>query len=576
MKKYNVLFNITIFILVLFGINGNFETIQHHGVDTNNTLAQRISSEILENADYVEDAIIVTLDSSISGFDQDHSKTIFKNFDSSMVHELTKITNYSAQQSINQNTYKQIYQIQLNSVEQENLLEIIEMVASYDGVYHVEPVYKLSHSLAPNDPHYKNNDMWGLNGTHGIKAPNAWNISTGSSSIRVGVIDTGISNHDDLVSNLVEGWDVLSDTTITSDDDNGHGTHVAGTIGAVGNNNLGVVGVNWDVSLVPIQANNGSSNSFTTANLIKAINYATNLWGSEAQIDILNYSISGYGSNVSVREAVRNFPGLFVWAAGNDEADIDTMVNNNGTFNLPNVISVGSMDSNGNRLSSSNFSTNNVNVNIYAPGGNILSTVPRWRTWPWQSWNYYKSLSGTSMAAPHVTGVAALLLSVKPDLSASEIKNIIIDSADSVTISIPNGRGGTTSQVVKKLNAYSALQSASHTHSYTHTWLNYRQHASSCTCGENHIRGHVISSGWTGIGYATCLVCGGPAEIGFVEMSLPIKGNSISSIFIEEHFGNGSYVLSNGVIVLSDEDLENFYNGTLIMPDCDDCDYHIH
>lgn len=477
---------------------------------------------------------------------------------------MNKINDNSLRPSIS-STYKEIYEIKLSSYQQENYLEVVKKIASYKGVYHVEPVYTFSAAVEPNDPYFLNNNLWGLNGKHGIRVPSAWKFSTGSSSVRVGVIDTGIYNRADLVDNLVQGWDVYTGTTNTSDDVYGHGTHVAGTIGAVGNNGLGIVGVNWRVSLVPIQANDGVSNKFSTTDLVYAINLATELWYTDNRIHILNYSISGYGYSVCVREAVRDFPGLFVWAAGNEREDIDTRVNYYGTFDLPNIISVGALNSDGERSLYSNYSSSNKNVHIYAPGDVIYSTLPI---------NLYGANSGTSMAAPHVTGVAALLLSVNPNLTASQLKDIIINNATSITILIPKGIGEEVYQTVKRLNAHSALQFVvTHTHSYTHShrWYDLGLHRSICICGDSKLNPHVVSSDWDGRGYTKCLLCGGLAEIGVFTF-----GKAPITIYASEYFGNGSVVLPNGVIVLSDEDLENFYDGTLLIPDCCCCCNHHH
>lgn len=128
-------------------------------------------------------------------------------------------------------------------------------------------------------------------------------------------------------------------------------------------------------------------------------------------------------------------------------------------------------------------------------------------------------------------------------------------------------------------------------HSYGNTWLNYRQHRSFCSCGLSALSGHVVSSGDNGYPYKTCLECGGPAEYGFVVDNLSPTIQTLSSIYISEHFGNDSYILSNGVIVLSDIDLEKYFEGTLVLPnvyqahnhdcvgclsECTDCDAHCH
>lgn len=123
---------------------------------------------------------------------------------------------------------------------------------------------------------------------------------------------------------------------------------------------------------------------------------------------------------------------------------------------------------------------------------------------------------------------------------------------------------------------YDCDYSKLHKHEYSLTWVNYRQHESRCFCGYTiNLRGHVVSSNWNGIGYATCLECNGPAELGFIEMSNFTKNNQIRPLnYIDEYFGNNSYILLNGVIVLSDVDLEAYYNGMLVLPDTYYFNYH--
>ncbi len=451
LKRMFLVINLS--VLVFFGMSFSFSKINED--DKHNSIISSV--QILENQSYIDNEVIVTLNSEISDFENDYTDTIFSNFNSGDVKHINKIS-VNARGYVDENKYKQIYKVKLNDDQSERLQETINDIYDLPGVYYVEPSYTIEIEKISNDPLFINGDLWGLNGTNGVLAPDAWDVSTGSSDVRVGIIDTGILDHEDLEDNLVTGWSTYSNSAVTNNDANGHGTHVAGTIGAVGNNNIGVVGLNWEVSLVPIQANNGIGDTFQLPHIIEAINYATNLWGLENQIDILNFSISGYGTLVAIREEVSNYPGLFVWAAGNSADNIDVGVANNGTFDLPNIISVGASTSTGQRWSNSNYSQNNSNVNIYAPGDNIMSTVPRWRNWIWESWKYYRAYSGTSMAAPHVTGVAALILSINPDLTAAELKSIIIDSADNVTITIPNGIGGTETQVVRRLNAYEAVK----------------------------------------------------------------------------------------------------------------------
>lgn len=117
----------------------------------------------------------------------------------------------------------------------------------------------------------------------------------------------------------------------------------------------------------------------------------------------------------------------------------------------------------------------------------------------------------------------------------------------------------------------------SHSYTHDHTWHNYKQHRSYCDCGANKLIGHAVSSSDPGMPYKTCLHCGGPAEVGFVQTGrLTPIGLTNFEITIEEYFGNGSYILSNGVLVLADADLESYLNGQLLVPDCEDCCDHCH
>ena len=150
----------------------------------------------------------------------------------------------------------------------------------------------------------------------------ALEITQGAPDVRVGVIDTGIAEHGDLL-NVAEGYDFYNEDSVTTDDETGHGTHVAGTIAAAVNNGLGVAGVVPNVTLVPLQACYDNDGNFWTSDLIEDISYATEQWGTDDQISVLNYSISGFEERTAVLSAVLDFPGLFVCAAGNGTTCVD-------------------------------------------------------------------------------------------------------------------------------------------------------------------------------------------------------------------------------------------------------------
>ena len=193
----------------------------------------------------------------------------------------------------------------------------------------------------------------------------------------------------------------------------GHGTHVAGIIGANGNNGIGIAGVCWNISLVSLKIADASGTP-DIQYAIRAIDYA-----ASKNISILNCSFSGSGSSLAIRTAMENFTGLVVCAAGNDNSDNDIYLRSPcGNNDLNNVISVGAINQNNKKWAYSNYGA--TKVDLFAPGDGIYSTYP----------NNYKYDSGTSMAAPHVTGVAALLLSRYPDMSAGVLKASILEGVD--------------------------------------------------------------------------------------------------------------------------------------------------
>ena len=206
------------------------------------------------------------------------------------------------------------------------------------------------------------------------------------------------------------------------EDLSGHGTHVAGIIGAQGNNEIGISGVAWNIRLVSLRVFDSNGYGYLS-DVKRAIDFATN-----ENIPILNYSGGSSSDHNGCKKAIENYPGLFVCAAGNDNQDNDSHGYFPGNYNFDNLISVGAININGNRPTSlqwqvdengkpqgSNYGA--TTVDIFAPGDTIVSTVPT----SVYSKGYVR-YEGTSMATPHVTGVAALMLSINPNLTPQQIK----------------------------------------------------------------------------------------------------------------------------------------------------------
>lgn len=270
----------------------------------------------------------------------------------------------------------------------------------------------------------------------------SWDRTTGREDLLALVVDSGIAyNHPDLSSNVwrnpgeipANGKDddrngVIDDVygynaiTGTGDplDDNGHGTHVAGIIGAQGNNTIGVAGVTWNVKLVSAKFLN-SSGVGSLANAIRAIDYGTKLRLAGHKVVVSNNSWGSTSNSLGLGEAIKraaNVGIVFVAAAGNSSANADQSPLYPAAYQLPNVISVASVGSDRNLSSFSNYGPRT--VHIAAPGSSIISTS---RT------NSYVSMSGTSMAAPHVSGVVVAVQSVCKDmLSYGRVKDLILNN----------------------------------------------------------------------------------------------------------------------------------------------------
>lgn len=343
--------------------------------------------------------------------------------------------------------------------------KFLRELKSDPSVEYAELNYIVSIDAIPNDPSFSN--LYGLHNTGqnigtpdaDIDAPEAWDTNTGNSNVIVAVIDTGVDyTHEDLAANMwtnpnevvngidddengfvddVKGWDFINHDNNPMDD-NGHGTHVSGTIGAVGNNGKGVVGVNWQVKIMPLKF--GSANGFgTNADAISAIQYAI-LMGA----DIMSNSWGSKFFEQSLKDAIiaaNNAGVLFVAAAGNDDTDNDVNAFYPANYDVPNVIAVAATDYNDAKAGFSNYGANTVHIG--APGVNIYSTIP----------NGYGYKSGTSMATPHVAGAAALLLSSNPSLSHLDLKNKILIASDP----IPSMQGKTISG--GRLNVFNFFES---------------------------------------------------------------------------------------------------------------------
>lgn len=428
---------------------------------------QKIIEEVDINDQFDENTAIVVLKPSQSQY-TGISVNVSKKLDSIIeVNSISNLTNTvigndnpsdsGVMHHLEKADFRQILKINLNTNTKQDVINVIKKIELLDEVLYVGPNYiSEGASVTTDDPYLSY--QWGLVGSNGIDVENAGEFSVGNNAIRVGVIDSGIASHEDLNDNVVEGYDYYNKNGITTDDFGGHGTSVSGIIGAVGNNGIGVSGTNQNISLVPMQtAYNTERNGYHhNDEVISAIYSAINLWDTDNRISILNYSVSRYGHNTDILSAVKEFQGLFVWSAGNNGENLDDVAGIED-FSLDNLISVGAHDRFNERSIWSSEESSNYGeaVNIYAPGGKGSNQTPHniYTTYS-QSFSSYRYFNGTSAAAPHVTGVAALLLSINPNLTPLQLKNAILNSAETISITIPDG----TKQDVKKLNAYNAVK----------------------------------------------------------------------------------------------------------------------
>ncbi len=347
--------------------------------------------------------------------------------------------------------------------------EAIDLFEQIPDVLYAEPNYLL-HTTAnpnitatPNDPSF--GSLWGLSK---INAPGAWNITTGSSSMVVAVIDTGIDyTHPDLAANMFHNTADCNGNGIDDDgngyiddcfgidvangdsdpmDDHYHGTHVAGTIGAVGNNGIGVVGVNWNVKLLACKFFDASGFA-TTEGAIECLEYVKDMKDRGVNIVATNNSWGGDENSQALYDAIdvqRQHGILFIAGAGNGNA-FGVGQNNDTTpfypcnYFLANIVCVAATKSNDGKAGFSNYGRRTVHVG--APGEGILSTVPG---------GGYTSLSGTSMATPHVSGLAALLKAQDPNRDWRAIKNLILTGGNTIS-SMANTITG------KRINANGAM-----------------------------------------------------------------------------------------------------------------------
>ena len=322
--------------------------------------------------------------------------------------------------------------------------------AALPEVEYAEPNFEISLEATPvfpSDPRF--GEQWALSngGQRGgltgadISATHAWHVTTGDDDVVIAVLDSGVDYlHTDLVSNVwvrpagvpsyeddavgtiqdLHGYNAIANDADPMDD-NGHGTHCAGIIGAEGGNDIGISGVNWKVRIMPLKFMNAGGFG-TTKDAIEAINYVIDRRQKGVNVRVISASWGSTNKSRALEDVIKKAYEagiLFVAAAGNATTDNDRRPHYPSSYNVGNVISVAALDRNDQLASFSNYGVKSVAV--AAPGVDILST--------WLG-DQYEEKSGTSMATPVISGVAGLIIATEPRISVDELRKRILASVD--------------------------------------------------------------------------------------------------------------------------------------------------
>ena len=402
----------------------------------------KVHSQLRDNKHaYVDDQIVVQMKPGVeAGMDADL-----------MAEEIVRVPGARAEvlSTRRQSAAQLIHLNRSVSVE-----EAVSRAKQDPRVEYAEPDYLVyAKDTIPNDTFF--NQMWGLyregcsicdpgTETPNIDATKAWDMTTGSDDVVAVVLDTGVDlEHEDLSSNKwvnpypnvvpgfvddINGWNFYNgnNRTFTSASEDFHGTHVAGSIGAVGNNGKGVTGVAWHVKIMSLKFLGGPQGKGATSNAVRGINYAIEMRNRGVNVRVINASWGGGNDSQALRQALAaaNDAGiLFVCAAGNESSNIDEEPDFPACYakDLPNVISVAALDQVGLLASFSNFGHSS--VSIAAPGVRIVSTYPG---------GSYQIFSGTSMSTPYVSGIAVLLWSSEPGLTPAQVRQRIVDTSEPI------------------------------------------------------------------------------------------------------------------------------------------------
>ncbi len=682
----------TFFIIGLFAFSSKYFADKVDLISCENKIYHNATVE----EEFSTESVMVVLSSNASSLDTNFDTAYFNIPECYDVELLT--TPVSNSNISEQKLYKKVLALKLNQCTKERILEILDELIKKDEIIYAGPDYKIQ-SASNQSEELSDEFEAGTWGISEIELEKCWNFTEGSESLVVGIIDTGIDGtHAELQSSILTNLcmhfekvdpdssnPTFAETQEFPVDYNGHGTLVAGIIAADGNNPYGVKGVVPDVKIVSLRAFKDTGTGYLS-NVARAIQFA-----QRNGIKLLNLSAVWYEgtppeyNDFVIETIISQYPGLIICTAGNYFEYID--IENDelpvpGIYSLPNMIVVGALTENNVRWYKSNYGENYVDV--YAPGDRILSTFSQLELAIPPSTDTIHSpgfaySDGTSMATPYVTGIAALLWSIEPNLSILEIKDSIINGSVTTTIELNEEYIQGTFADVQKVNALEILNyclenyilekrsfsyssntytqevdsssnylfensllleiekgnfnnfvelSAEHPIEFTlydkefneinitstysnnnckitfdsilssgeyylkvnfvnendfgdisvsmhyhnfvdhycticnmyttshsfhspYVFVNNINHTAQCGCGEQTLQAHAIKSGTN-----RCLLCNGIVGQGFIEINLNTNKKEYVS-------ANGSYVLSNGIVILVEEDIKAYLEGVL-------------
>ncbi len=336
--------------------------------------------------------------------------------------------------------------------------DVVQRYRANPNVQYAEPDFVVDAMATPTDPMWS--QQWDM---VKISAPAAWDAQTNAADVVVGIIDTGIDyTHPELMANLwtntdgTHGFTCMNGSCVTGGlDDYGHGTHVAGTIGAAANNGVGIAGINWSVQLLSMKFL-GSNGSGFTSDAVLAFDKLTALRQQGVNIRLSSNSWGGGGFSQALKDAMSRGEAagiVHVCAAGNSNNNADATPMYPAAYDNRGIISVLASDQNDLGAGFTNYGL--ASVDIAAPGVSTLSTVPTTGC-PLCDPSGYKLLSGTSMATPHVSGVLAAMFHKNPSLQTNEARDVVLDPASYDALSDPKAQ---TTSTGGRLNFAKAIAS---------------------------------------------------------------------------------------------------------------------